>query len=306
MKLKLFLLSVLGTAGLLLPLNTFAVGPLSVKLGQPKSPTNQDNLKLTFVALEIGGTSNIAVGCYKKSPTDSDYVKFEDLTLIPGGNTAYCNVTGSIINTNGTYNFLVKANGVDSNIVSVDFNTSGPSTPNSYSKERLNDCDYKIKFRTANDGRTVKVQLFRSDTYSISVSGSSVLTQQNIGPDLAGEFTNSVPVCGKEYYYVLRAVDNYGNASGTTGDSFTKTTTSTTTTTSTAQQALAVGTGSQVAGGVSDTELTVNPTTEVPSADANTPEVLGTETSKINYAKWISLVLIGLAIFFFLNSRKRA
>jgi hypothetical protein len=258
------------------------------------------------VALEIGGTSNIAVGCYKKSPTDSDYVKFEDLTLIPGGNTAYCNVTGSIINTNGTYNFLVKANGIDSNIVSVDFNTSGPSTPEAYNKRKINDCDYEIKFKTANDGKTVKVELFRSGDYNISVNSSGRVATQFIAPNTEGQFINSVPVCGKEYYYVLRAVDNYGNASGTTGDSFTKTTTSTTTTGSTTQQALAVGTGSQVAGGVSDTELTVTPTTEVPSADANTPEVLGTETSKINYAKWISLVLIGLAIFFFLNSRKRA
>lgn len=308
MKLKLFILTILTVLGLSLPLSSYAgTLNLSVRLGQPKTPTNQDNFKLTFVALEIGGTENITVDCYKKSFSDADYVMFETKTLIPGGNTDYCSVTNSILNANGTYHFKVRAKGIlESNVVIVDYNTSGPSTPVSYSKERLNDCDYKIKFKTADDGRTVKVELFRSDTKSISLDASSRVASPSIAPNTEGEITNSVPVCGKEYFYVIRAVDNYGNVSGTTGDSFT-TTTGSTTTTETTQGALPVG-ESQVPADETVVGETTEATGEGQTLDetGGTPEVLGAEETKPNYLKWLSIPLLLIAVYFFLKSKKRA
>lgn len=302
MKLKIFILSIIGAIGLFIPSITFAgFMNLSVRLGQPKTPTNQNNLKLTFVALEVGGENDIIVDCYKKFSTDGDFTKFDSKTLIPGGNTDYCNADSSVLNTAGEYSFYVKANGVQSNTVTVNYNSYFPSTPVSYSKERLNDCDYKIKFKTADDGRTVKVELFRSDTKSISLDSGGRVASTNIGPNTEGEFTNSVPVCGKEYFYVIRAVDNSDNVSGTTGDSNTTTTTTTTNVVNPAQ----VVSGSQVGEGASteNAEVTATPTAE---PTTGTPSVLGIETSKWANLKWLSIPLLLIAAFFFFKSKKRA
>jgi len=310
MKLKLFLLTALAI--FLFPVSAFAANTFSLRLGQPKSPTNQSNFKLTFVALDtIESSRQITVTCYYKKESDGGYTQFDvPKTLISGGNTDSCEVTSSMLNADGKYNFMVRGT-VDSetheSTATVELNTSGPSTPVSYSKERLNSCDYKIKFKTANDGKTVKVQLFRSDTLNISVGSGSVLTQQNIGPDQEGSITNSVPVCGKDYYYVIRAVDSSDNASGTIGDSFTTTTTVTITTTVTGT------TGAIALSGASTQIIDVTGTgageggSELPVTDITvTPSVLGTETDNpkdIN--KWL-LTLAGLfAIFFFSRILKK-
>ena len=323
MKLKLFLLTALSVTGLLFPINIFAeASTLSVRLGQPKSPTNQDNIKLTFVALDITNRE-IAVSCYKKGPSDGGFIQFDTVkNLIAGGNTDYCSVTNSILNSNGSYSFYVTATAgldtVTSSTVIVDFNTSGPGTPESYSKEKLNDCDYKIKFKTANDGKTVKVELFRSDSNSISINTSDTIATKYIGPNTEGDFTNSVPTCGKNYYYALRAVDSSDNVSGITGDSFTTVIyESTTTGTTTTQGAIPVSGTSQVTGSnvvvadttgteeVSPTPSTTSDETLTPSVSP-TPSVLGTQTSKWNNLKWLSLPLILIAVYFFYRSKKSA
>lgn len=308
MKLKFFLLTALSIVGLVLTTGVYAAGTLSVRLGQPKTPTNQNNLKLTFVALELGGTSDIVVDCYKKFSSDANYSKFDTKTLIPGGNTDYCNVSGSILSNSGDYSFYVIANGVQSNTVTVNYNSSYPSTPDSYSKERLNDCDYKIKFKTADDGKTVKVEVFRSDTKTISLDSGSRVATINIGPNTEGSITNSVPVCGKEYFYVLRAVDSSDNVSGTTGDSNTVTTSSTTTTATTTQGALLTAEGSQVTEGTPTEETAITPVegTGASSTESATPEILGTETTKYSNLKWAILATVAFVIFEILSRKKRA
>jgi hypothetical protein len=311
MKLKIFLLTAFSAAGLMLPVSSFAItSNVSVRLGQPKTPTNQSTLKLTFVALDTNGGS-ITVGCYKKSSLDADFIKFDsDKVLIPGGNTDYCNVDSSILSTAGTYKFMVKANSVSSNVVSVDYNSSGPATPGNYSKDKINSCDYRIKYKTADDGKTVKVELFRSDSKSITVDSGSRVATQNIGPNQDGEFVVGAPECTKEYYFVIRAVDSYGNVSGTTGDDFSKVTIegTTTSTGNTAQSALVVGSDSQVSGGATSESSTVTPTpsTEVSPTAAPTPEVLGAKSSKLGNLKWLALPLVLIAAFFFLKAKKRA
>lgn len=314
MKIKLALITILAIFGLVLPKASLAA-TFSVRLGQPKTPTNQNNFKLTFVALDTETGRNITVKCFKKGPSDGGFSQFDvDKVMIEGGNTDFCDVTNSILNANGSYSFYVTAEAgsttLTSSTVNVSFNTSGPDTPNSYSKERLNNCDYKIKFRTANDGKTVKVQLFRSDTFNISVGASSVLTQQNIGPNLEGEFVNSVPVCGKDYYYVLRAVDSSDNASGTVGDSFTTTTTTSTTGTVTGSAGnTGAGTskpvvlnGSSQVGSVLSTETssTSGTVTEVSGDITPTPSVLGSSEDKTGLTKLAQgLIAIIVAIFVF-------
>lgn len=325
MKLKLATLTAVFIAIMALPKGSLATD-FWVRLGQPKSPTSQNNFKLTFVASDLSEnpTRNITVKCFKKGPSDSDFSQFDgNKELIIGGNTDFCDVTSSILNTNGSYSFKVVASvsapsyqELPSAIVSVDFNTSGPSTPNSYSKEKINSCDYKIKFRTADDGKTTKVQLFRSDTLNISVGASSVLTQQNIGPNTAGEFINSVPTCGKDYYYVLRAVDSSDNVSGTIGDSFTTTTSTTTTVTTGAGNggqtgttgALALsGASTQVNSPATDSGSNNSETTTLNSL-SSTPSVLGSSTEDkkglSRVAQGLIAIIIAIFVFRFLRKSK--
>ena len=310
MKIKSLLITALCLSGFTLASQAYAA-TFSVRLGQPKSPTNQNNIKLTYVALD-SDNREITVRCYKKGPSDGDFVAFDTpKTMIPGGNTDHCLVDSNILNTKGTYSFKITgeigAEVIPSSIVSLDYNTDGPGTPSDFSKDRINSCDYKIKFKTADDGgKTIKVQLFRSDNLSVSVDPGSVIASQMISSNTNGEIINSVPDCSKNYYYVLRAVDNSDNVSGIVGDSFTTTTSSTTTTSNSGStgsntgnsqdQAIVVNGGSQVTS-VTDgsASSSADKATEVTISPEPTSSVLGTSTSKTNYLKWIiaGLLLVG-------------
>lgn len=241
-------------AGLLLLLTLFfafagtsfaASTDVSIRLSQPKSPTNKDSFNITFVTLDTQNRA-ITVKCLKKGPSDGPFSQFgSDISVSPGGNTGNCSVNSSIVNTQGTYQFEAQAfAGADSAIspiVSVDFNTSGPGAPTNFSKDRPTSCQYKIKFRTADDGgKTVKARLYRADSTSSDPTSTSEVAAVNIGSNTDGEFTDTVPDCTKNYYYAVRAFDSAGNASGVVGDSINI---GTTTTTTTAQQQGAIPVG---------------------------------------------------------------
>lgn len=217
----------------LFPVSTNAVSNLSLRVEEPKTPTNINNVELNFVALDITGAP-ITVKCLKKSPSDASLTQFgADIALSAGGNASHCSLS-SILSSEGNYQFQVLAsNGSDnvsSQIVNLDYKTSGPGTPNDYRKDRLNNCDYKIHFKSADDGgKTVKVEIYRADVTSFILDPGSVVSTVYTGSNTEHDINNSVPDCSKTYYYVLRAFDSAGNGSGTTGDSVTITTTSTTT-----------------------------------------------------------------------------
>lgn len=217
-----------------------AVPVLSIRLQQPKTPTNISDLKIAVVTLDRSEEErNITVKCYKKGPSDGDFDQFgSDMVLIPGGNSVTCDTNSSIMNTNGTYEFYAKAlaggDEANSPIVSVEYNTSGPGTPVNYGKTRVNVCDYKISFRTADDaGKTVKVEVYRSENTSFDLNNGSRVDTIMIGSSTDGQSITTPPECSKEYYFAVRAFDSYGNGSGAVGDSVIKTTTTTTTTSST-------------------------------------------------------------------------
>lgn len=323
MKIKIFLTTALCLLAVLIP-SVVQAYSFSVRLGKPKSPTNQNYLKLTYVALD-SDNREITVKCFKKGPSESIFSQFDSAkTMIPGGNTDTCLVDSNILNTQGDYSFYVTgeigSELVKSNEVSLTYNTQAPGEPGDYSKEKINSCDYRIKFKTsADNGKTIKVQLFRSDTFSIAVDGNNVIASQNIGSNQNGEFVNTVPDCNKNYYYVIRSVDSSDNVSGTVGDSFTTTTTTNSTvlgTTSGDQVnqigALVISSGSQVS--APDGNGTNDPKSgeTKPSSDSgtpatnteSTPEVLGTSTENKNYAKWIFVPVL-LVVGYILLTKKQ-
>lgn len=215
-----------------LALATAVYAAVSIRLEDPKSPTNQNTFDINFVTLDTAGNP-ITVKCFKKGPSDGGFSQFgSDINLAAGGNTGNCSVTGSILNADGTYQFQVTAQaGADSatsSTVSVEYKTGGPDTPTNYSKEQVSSCVWRIKFRTANDGgKTVKVELYRSDNTSFNADSGTRVGSLSIGSNTEGEINNTVGDCNKTWYFAIRAFDSAGNGSGVVGDSVVKVTTTT-------------------------------------------------------------------------------
>jgi hypothetical protein len=208
---------------------------LLIRLEEPATPTNIKDIELKFVALDIEGR-DITVKCLKKGPSESSLSQFgSNINLSAGGNSSHCSLS-SAINDNGSYQFQVSATAdgetVYSQIVDLDYKTSSPGTPIDYRKEKINNCDFKIHFKSADDSnKTVKVELYRSSDSAFSANNDSLVSSVDIGSNQEKDIYNSVPDCSKNYYYALRAFDNAGNGSGLVGDNITITTTSNTTTT---------------------------------------------------------------------------
>ena len=205
---------------------------VSVRLDQPKSPTNQNNFKMTFVTLDTE-SDPITVKCFKKGPSEAGFSQFGgDVAVAAGGNAGSCGSVSSFVSTEGTYQFYTEATGgsdtATSNTVSVEYKTTGPEVPTNFSKEKISSCVYRIKFKAADDGgKTVQVKLYRTDSVSNEASQADSIS---IGSNIEGQFENTIPDCGKEYFYAVRAFDSAGNSSGLVGDEIAIVTTSTTTT----------------------------------------------------------------------------
>lgn len=195
---------------------------LSLRVETPKSPTRENSFKIGFVVLDIVNRP-VTVKCLKKGPSDAAFTQFgADFNFAAGGNSGDCEVTSSIVSAKGTYEFKVSAAAgsdfVESPVMSVSYSSDFPSTPVSYSKEQPSSCDYKIKFKTADDGRTTKVRIYRSTETSFTADSSTEVGTVNIGPNQEGTSTNTVPDCSKNYFFAIRAFDDFGNGSGITGD----------------------------------------------------------------------------------------
>ena len=289
---------------------------LSIKIETPKTPSRENNLKIGFVALDIQGRP-VTVKCLKKGPSEAAFSQFgSDIVAGAGGNSGDCQVSSSILSSQGTYEFKVNAQAgvetAESPVVSVTYATDSPGTP-SYSREQLSSCDYKIKFKTADDGRTSKVKIYRSTETSFTADSGTEVGTVSIGPNLEGSFTNSVPDCGKNYYFAIRAFDDAGNGSGIAGDSVVTVVTKTTTTVSPSPTTALAGaipvSISQVGAGEIFGEATegtgvqrgilgeATPTAEISPAPAAAAEPFGNLFSLKNII--IGLVLIFVVYFLY-------
>lgn len=196
---------------------------LSLRVEQPKSPTNTGNFKITYVALDQND-GTITAKCFKKSPSDAGFSQFGPDVNLGSGNTSSCDVTSSMVNGDGVWTFKVEAStpdaGTVSEEVSVTVNTSAPGTPTYIGKDKTSACTYRIKFKTADDaGKTVKVEIYRADTTSFNVDGGSLRGTVTIGSNTEGHYDDTLVNCDTVFYYAIRAFDSIGNGSGVVGDS---------------------------------------------------------------------------------------
>jgi hypothetical protein len=199
--------------------SVFAADTLSLQVNQPKSPTNQRAFYLSFVSLDISGRT-ISVECAKKGPGEGGFTPVGPAVSLPaGGGSGSCYIPENQVNTAGNYEYRVTAAaGGDSKsaVVVLTYSNNNPSAPSDYRKEELNDCDYRISFRTG-DG-TDRIEVYRSDSTSFSADSGTRVAGLNIGSNQNGQITNSVPNCQKTYYFAIRAFNSAGNASDIVGD----------------------------------------------------------------------------------------
>ncbi|MDD2482786.1 MAG: VWA domain-containing protein [Candidatus Shapirobacteria bacterium] len=205
-----------------------------ISVENPISPTNKDKFTLSFTALDILNRP-LTVKCFKVNP-DSSEIQIGTVDVKAGGNSGECNLENNpLTESEKTYYFyaIASSGGEEyrSDSVAVDYDSSGPGTPNDYSKEREG-CNYKISFKASNDGKTNIIRIYRADVTKFIADSGSQIGQVGISPDQKGSFTDvNVPDCNKTYYYVIRAFDEAGNGSGLAGDFITVYTSTTTTTT---------------------------------------------------------------------------
>jgi len=270
---------------------------LSVRLYQPDSPSNNEDLKLNFVTLDTL-SRGITARCYKKGPSDAIFTQFgSDINISPaGGNNANCVPGSAVLSSTGTYSFYVgvtaDAESVSSAVVSLDFvagNSEKPGAPYNYSKSKIESCKYRISFHTSNDsGKTVKVALYRSENTSFGIDDSNKVGEVAIGSNADGQIDNTIPDCDKTYYYAIRAYNLFGKGSDVVGDSVTVTITEggTTTTTTAASSPAGTTTGgalpsteSQVEEGSEGAEAEEGET-QGETAEGKAEEVLGAQSDK--------------------------
>lgn len=290
-----------------------AAGDVSVDIETPKTPTRHNSLTINFVTLDIQGRA-ITVKCYKKGPSDGGFVQFGgDIAISNGGNTDNCDVTGSLMDQTGTYQFYVTAaaggDTATSQTVSVDYNTDGPSAPTDYQKSLNNSCQYKIHFKTADDGQTSLVEIYRSESTTFTADGGTRVASINIGPNTTHDANIDKPDCNKDYYFVIRAFDSAGNGSSLVGDSLVTVTAGTTTAAETTAPAIVVLDSDLGTVGAGEAEEGATQPTEegaVETTDESAGEVLGAEVSKYPWWAFAGLGLLGLIIAAYVFKRIKA
>jgi hypothetical protein len=197
---------------------------IDVRIEQPETPTNENNFKIGYVALDMQDRP-MSVQCY-----------MNDIAFGPAytANSGNCIVDSTVISTSGTYTFKVKVTaGSDtktSSIVSVRVELEKPLPVTNYVKTE-GVCTYTLNFKTANDGRTSKVEIFRSSTQPFTANASTLIDTLTVGPNTAVTYADNDPLdCSKEYYYAIRALDDLGNFSSFVTDNIIKIVQGTTTT----------------------------------------------------------------------------
>lgn len=205
----------------LVPQAAFAAN-LSVRIEQPRSPTNENDFPLGYVVLDRVGRP-IQVECQVKKPGQG-FSTFALVNVRAGGNSGVCQVNSSVMGGAGLYQFQIIAKaGADidiSEIVTVDYlNVSGPGTPTAYTKDRAGACEYKVRFKTADDsGRTTRVEVYRSSSTTFTADSDTRIENIATTSNKEHSIQSNVSDCSKTYYFAVRAFDQFGNGSDVVGD----------------------------------------------------------------------------------------
>ena len=238
----LVMFAVIAGMGMLFTARSYAqetavINPLVVRIEEPDSPTSK-SFNLSFVVLDIEQRDPITSKCYKKFQTDSNFTQFGSDVVISnseGGNSHNCAVDSGVLNKVGTYEFQVKAyagdDQSDSDIVTVKFDNTSPDRPKYIEKDKKSSCKYEVSLRTADDGQTSYVWIYRDFSRDMDLNMGNRIKTKNLGPDEKYTFTDELygGDCGHTPYYAVIAFNAIGNHSEPRAETVVKTVTVTTT-----------------------------------------------------------------------------
>lgn len=276
---------------------------IQVKIMKPETPTNKKSFNVGFVVLDLSNNP-VTVECFK----DAEVEPFETHTPANAGN---CAVT---IAASGTYTFYVKATSASGTKktapVTVEVNLDKPSPVIDYSK-----AGNVLKFKTANDGKTVKVEIHRSEKSSYTANASTKIHEMVVAPNTEYTWTDATAEPGKTYYYALRSLDAFGNVSTMVSDPVVKVSEEVTATTPRTSGTAVAGTETKTEGEVKgDTdEGTIMDTEEVKEGKEKVqPEKEGEEKEEEltpNYKKywyiWVPAILLVLGVVYIYVKRSK-
>jgi|GEM_PF-1439687 len=188
---------------------------LSVRIEDPKSPVNSP-FQVTFVVLNADpNEGDLHYQCWIDGPTSGWEKLGSEGTLPNEGGTDVCDVTESVLTSDGLYSIKVVVEGVESATVSTTYDNTPPSKPKYIEVDRKSACKYEIEFKTANDGQTSYVEVYMSDDKEFTAGSGSRIRTITIGPDQKYKFTEEVAgdKCAHRQYFAVRAFDSAGNGS---------------------------------------------------------------------------------------------
>ncbi|HOM77623.1 MAG TPA: hypothetical protein PLT50_00235 [bacterium] len=296
---------------------------LFLRISEPKTPDNR-SFVVDYVALDIQNNP-IKITCLKKSPQDTFFTPFLEVTTKAGGDSGVCAIDGNILSTEGIYTVKVTAevNGTaKSEEVAVLYKKTGPQRPKYIEKEKVNNCEYEVTVKTSDDSKNAYIEIYRSAKKDFTVGASTRVKTMDVTANKTYEFTHKLygGDCGSSYYAV-RAFDSAGNPSDVRSEVVEEIievdSNSETSDTDSEASEILLGTGDGVFGeGVGESEASIvtegDQTTESENTDDNAekkeeesqlPEVLGAKEQR--GSSWIIPVLLVILVGFFVVKSNR-
>lgn len=269
---------------------------LEVRISGLPEYENTTAFKLSYSALQIDGKPISAQFYYQK---EGDVWKSLGGAL--SGETGSVSTDWTYIGSEGKYNFKVIA---ESNGESVEsqtqttINWNAPSAPRDYSKERVNDNTYRLKWKTPIDDDFQSVIVYRSKEQNFTADSGTEVVRVGGGKDTNITWEDTGLEINRDYYYALRTLDFAGNASYLAGDGGTVTTI-VTYPTGTTQGAGSVGNVTQLpkeksGGSVLGEEISPTPTGQLGGGESETKENGSGITDLVNQGNNRTLLIIGL------------
>jgi uncharacterized repeat protein (TIGR01451 family) len=282
-----------------------SVPDLYVRAEKPAVAAN-GSFTLDFVTLDTDKSGEIEVKCQVKKPGDADFTTYQTIPVQVGGNSGQCSVGSAELPDDGTYVFRVVATSGSEVATSkespVAYDTIFPGKPKSIDKSYSHDCVNHVVLRTADDGQTSKVEVYRSSHEDFIADATTLVHTAAVGPNATYSYDDvrSDALCGKKVFYAVRAFDDAGNASPVREEDISETNHVTVYEDSTSAGSVtltpgAAGTGTGVEGAGSGTE-TINGTVEGAQAGEQ-GTVEGAETASGGSNTWIWVIIAGAAAY---------
>ncbi|NTV54907.1 MAG: hypothetical protein HGA16_00175 [Candidatus Moranbacteria bacterium] len=282
-----------------------SVPDLYIRAEKPAVAAN-GSFTLDFVTLDTDQSGAITVKCQVKKPGDSDFTTFQTIPVQVGGNSGQCSVGSAELPDDGTYVFRVTATSgsevATSKESTVSYDTIFPGKPKSIDKSYRHDCVNHVVLRTADDGQTSKVEVYRSSHEDFVADATTLVHTASVGPNATYAYDDVRPdaLCGKKVFYAVRAFDDAGNASPVREEDISETNHVTVYEDTTAAGSVtltpgAAGAGTGVEGAGSGSE-TVNGTVEGAQAGEQ-GAVEGAETASGGPNIWIWVIIAGAAAY---------